>query len=217
MSAAGLAWICAELVGLWIGLPLYLWRRAAKPVSVMAVLLAACVYAVVIVAWERPSGAARGFRGGPAFTASLIDGVPWVGAAVPVLMLLVVALHGSRALWQWPVLGSGPMIKLLLFYAAVSVTSQEFLFSSFFFWRYRALFSTGVLVALNTAAFGLAHIVYGSWISVTLSLLSRVALVAVYQQHQSFWGVAALHALFGLAAFLIGLGRYFYRAPASPR
>ncbi|HWN91348.1 MAG TPA: CPBP family intramembrane glutamic endopeptidase, partial [Verrucomicrobiae bacterium] len=101
---------------------------------------------------------------------------------------------------------------LLVFYASVSVTSQEFLYSSFFFWRYRPLFSPGFLVGLNAVVFGIAHMVYDSWVSVGLALAARVILARVYRRHGSFWGVWVLHLLLGVMAFLTGLGRYFYRA-----
>jgi hypothetical protein len=216
VSDVGMAWIWTELLVLWIVVPVLLWRRTAKALSVIVVLLAASLYAAVIVYRERVPWGDLGFRGLEGFTASLLDGAPWVGAAVPALAILVVALHGPAALGQWPVAGAGQMARLLVFYAVVSVSSQEFLFSSFFFWRYRALFSTGGLVDLNIIIFGIAHIVYRSWISVLLTLASRVILAEVYRQHQSFCGVWTLHALFGLAAFVIGLGRYFYRMPTSP-
>jgi uncharacterized protein len=106
-----------------------------------------------------------------------------------------------------------PSLLLALgYYALVSVSSQEFLYSSFFFWRYRPLFSPGFLVGLNALVFAVAHLVYHSWVSVLLALGGRVIMARIYRRYGSFWGVWAIHLLFGVAVFLVGLGRYFYRA-----
>jgi hypothetical protein len=48
-----------------------------------------------------------------------------------------------------------------------------------FFGRYRDLATPPRLAILNVAACGLAHMVYGSWVSVGLSMLGRVVLVRV--------------------------------------
>ena len=99
----------------------------------------------------------------------------------------------------------------LAHYALVSVTSQEFLYSSFFFWRYRPLFSPGFLVGFNSVVFALAHLVYGSWVSVLLSFVARMVLARVYRRYESFLGVWILHLLLGVTAYAAGLGAYFQR------
>jgi uncharacterized protein len=121
-------------------------------------------------------------------------------------------LHGLVSRGAHPNTGPESLLALLLFYASVSVTSQEFLYSSFFFWRYRPLFSPGFLVGLNALVFAVAHLVYHSWVSVVLALAGRVIMARIYRRYGSFWGVWAIHLLFGVAVFLVGLGRYFYRA-----
>jgi len=49
-------------------------------------------------------------------------------------------------------------------------------------------------------------------VSVTLALAGWVIMARIYRRHGSFWGVWAVHLLFGVAVFLVGLGRYFYRS-----
>jgi len=104
----------------------------------------------------------------------------------------------------------------LFVYAVVSVTAQEWLFSSFFFWRYRQLARASILDAVNVLSFGLAHLVYGSPISVGLSMLGRILLVRVYRRQRNVWAVCILHVVLGVAVFLVGLGRYFYRPLDRP-
>ena len=119
---------------------------------------------------------------------SLALGIPWVAASVPALALFAVALPGGSAVNGLPIPDGESLAGLFLFYAAVSVTSQEFLYSSFFFWRYRPLFSPGLLLGLNSLVFGLAHVVFDSWVSVGLAVAGRIVLARVYQRHGSFWG-----------------------------
>jgi membrane protease YdiL (CAAX protease family) len=70
----------------------------------------------------------------------------------------------------------------------------------------------GFFVGLNALVFAVAHLVYHSWVSVVLALAGRVIMARIYRRYGSFWGVWTIHLLFGVAVFLVGLGRYFYRA-----
>jgi len=210
-----MAWVCTELVVMWMVLPVLIGTDVLPALYRIGVLVAAAVYALWVVRLERVRWDELGFRGAAGLWASVIQGAPWIALAVPVLVLCTAALHGVRAVGAWPARGAETLVALLVSYASVSVTSQEFLYSSFFFWRYRPLFSPGFLVGLNAVVFGIAHMVYGSWVSVGLALAARVILARVYRRHGSFWGVWILHLLLGIAAFLAGLGRYFYRATGS--
>jgi hypothetical protein len=212
VSGARTAWVCTELVGLWVMLPVLLWRDVLPVVFRIGALVMAAVYALWIVRYERVRWDELGFRRSAQVLPSLRQGALWVAAAVPFLVLVTASIDGLHALWTWPTPATESVLALLTFYAVVSVTSQEFLFSSFFFWRYRPLFSPGFLVGLNVAVFAVAHMVYGSWVSVGLALLGRLVLATVYRRHGSFWGVWILHLLLAVTAFLVGLGRYFYRS-----
>jgi len=210
-----MAWVCTELVVVWMLLPVLLWTDVLPALYRIGVLVAAAIYALWIVRLERVRWDELGFRGATGLLASLAQGAPWIALALPVLALATAALHGVGAIGTWPARGAETLVALLVSYASVSVTSQEFLYSSFFFWRYRPLFSPGFLVGLNAVVFGIAHMVYGSWVSVGLALAARVILARVYRRHGSFWGVWILHLLLGVLAFLTGLGRYFYKAGSA--
>jgi hypothetical protein len=216
MPKLGRAWYYGELVGLWVLVPALLSLDGRRRVHVLTALLLATGYAAAVVALARVPRSALGFGGTAGLRTSLRAGAPWVAAGAGLLPLVVVALHGPEGLGRWPRPAANRVGALLLAYATVSVPAQEFLFSSFFFWRYRSLGPREWLEAVNVAVFGLAHLVYGSWLSVGLSMLGRVVLVRVYSRWGSFWGVWLLHLAFGLLAFLVGLGRYFY-APLGER
>jgi hypothetical protein len=211
MTAGRMVWLCGELVLLWFGLPVLLWRIAELAGYHIHALVVAALYAAAVTARERPCGRDLGFRDRPAFRASLAAGAPWVGLSLAGLVGVARALDAAPEVRAWSPASALPLGAIALFYPAGSVTSQEFLYSSFFFWRYRPLFSPGFLAGLNAVAFATAHLVYDSWVPVALALAGRVLLVDVYRRFGSFWGVWALHVLLGLCVFLAGLGGYFYR------
>ena len=214
MEGWRMAWITIELGALWLGLPLLLWLEALPPRLRIGMLAAAAVYGLWIVRRERVPWNRMGFRGPRYLLASMRAGLPWVAGAWPVLVALVAVgpVVGRAA----PAPEPEPSLLLALgYYAIVSVSSQEFLYSSFFFWRYRPLFSPGFLAGFNSVAFALAHLVYGSWLSVGLAFAGRVVLARIYRRYESFWGVWILHVLLGVAVFAAGLGGYFQR-PLRP-
>jgi hypothetical protein len=211
MDGRRMAWVCVELATLWVAGPILLWNVSPLAGYHIHALVLATGYAAVVAIADGASWAALGFRGARGLIGSLRAGGPWVAGALAVLALGGWAFQElAGTAWSdrlpWPLLA-----RIAFFYPAVSVTGQEFLYSSFFFWRYRPLFSPGFLVVLNALFFGFAHLVYGSWISVALAFAGRVLLAHVYRRHESFWGVWILHAVLGLAAITLGLGRYFYR------
>lgn len=212
VSRARMTWICLELIVLWVVLPILLWADTLPVVYRIAVLVVAAAYALWIVWFEEVRWDELGFRGLTGLLPSLVLGTAWIAASLPLLALAAIVLHGLVSLGAQPTTGPESLLGLLLFYASVSVTSQEFLYSSFFFWRYRPLFSPGFLVGLNALVFAVAHLVYHSWVSVVLALAGRVIMARIYRRYGSFWGVWTIHLLFGVAVFLVGLGRYFYRA-----
>ena len=63
--------------------------------------------------------------------------------------------------------------------------------------------------------FAVAHLVYGSWLSVGLAFAGRLVLTRVYRRYESFWGVWILHLLLGVVVFAAGLGAYFQQ-PLRP-
>jgi len=189
VTGARMTWICTELVALWVLLPMLLWTDALPVVYRITVLVVAAAYALWIVLFERVRWDELGFRGLTGLLPSFAQGARWITTSLPVLATTTIALHGLASLGSLPTTSSAEsLLALLLFYASVSVTSQEFLYSSFFFWRYRPLFSQGFLVGLNAVVFAEAHLVHHSWVSVLLTLAGRVIMARIYKRHGSFWG-----------------------------
>ena len=107
--------------------------------------------------------------------------------------------------------------KIMLLYPILSVVAQELIYRTFFFHRYGPLFGNerGLMILTNAAVFGLAHIIYGSYVSLVLSALFGVLLAWRYERTRSFWAVWLEHSLYGCLVFTIGLGRYFFTGVAN--
>ncbi len=123
---------------------------------------------------------------------------------------LAACLHLALGRAVFPMLEQAPLLFVaLVFFYALSVMAQEFLFRAFFFWRYSGLASRPVLLGLNVVAFAWVHYVFGSWISVVLSGIGGIIFGTLFVRYRSFWGVCLVHALFGLSVFAMGYGKYF--------
>ena len=107
--------------------------------------------------------------------------------------------------------------RVMLLYPVLSVVAQELIYRPFFFHRYGPLFgrSRWLLIAVNALAFGLAHIIYGSYVSLALTTVLGVILAWRYDRTRSFWAVWLEHALYGCLVFTIGLGGYFFTGVAN--
>ena len=107
--------------------------------------------------------------------------------------------------------------RIMLLYPVLSVVAQELIYRPFFFHRYGPLFgrSRGLLIAVNALAFGLAHIIYGSYVSLVLTTVLGVILAWRYDRTRSFWAVWLEHALYGCLVFTIGLGGFFFTGVAN--
>jgi hypothetical protein len=209
-------WLATELIALWFLVPVLLWAGALPGVQVLVVLGLAAAGTAVLAAVAGARARALGLRGRRGLGASLRAGAPGVAAAVALLPLVALGLLGQEGLGPWPRAGAEGLAAFLGVYAVVSVTAQEWLFSSFFFWRYRRLVRPSILDAANVLSFGLAHLIYGSGVSVGLSMLGRILLVRVYRRRRNVWAVWILHVVLGVGVFLVGLGRYFYRPLGPP-
>ncbi|MAB78260.1 MAG: CPBP family intramembrane metalloprotease [Planctomycetes bacterium] len=95
-------------------------------------------------------------------------------------------------------------------YPFLSVLPQELFFRGFFFHRYERLFRTnGARILASGLAFGLAHAFYGNAVALILSTTGGGLFAWTFVRTRSLSLVTAEHALYGVALFTVGLGRYF--------
>ena len=131
--------------------------------------------------------------------------------ASTVIMIAFVMLFDRKNLFNLP--RANPLIWLLLctFYPIFSAYTQEVIFRTFLYHRYKSLFSNQwSFVLASGITFGFAHIVYYSPVSMILTLLAGLFLSFVYYKTRSVLFTAILHGLLGIMIFTIGLGHYFW-------
>jgi membrane protease YdiL (CAAX protease family) len=179
----------------------------------MLLLAIAAVGAIAFVRNRRAGAAELGI--GPASRAGLGPTLR-IGLGLWLLVSLGVgAVHLAMHRPVAPLLTERPLLfALIVFIYAFSVMAQEFLFRSFFFWRYQPLTSPRVLWWLNALAFGWVHIVFGSWVSVALTLIGGALFAGLFLRYRSLLGICIVHAAFGLSIFAMGYGKYFYHGTA---
>jgi membrane protease YdiL (CAAX protease family) len=201
--------LCLEL-GLLFGLLPLLCRVENLPV--IAVLLAA---AVLTFLWLLKN---PGFDR-DCFIHMPLDRKVWL-QALAAWIVLTPCLAGL-AWWARPESFFGlplhrPLLWILILFAypLISVAPQEIIYRAFFCHRYAPLFGRGTGMELaSAAAFGFAHIVFGNWIAVALTLAGGWLFARAYLQTRSLPFVAVQHALYGGTIFTVGLGHYFFYGP----
>ena len=102
-------------------------------------------------------------------------------------------------------------VRICIFYPIFSAYSQEIIFRTFLFRRYRKLFSRPAYFILASGiCFGFAHILYFNWISVGLSMVLGFYLSSIYLKTKSVLFTTLIHSILGNFVFTIGLGEYFW-------
>lgn len=130
-------------------------------------------------------------------------------AATAVIIGLTCALAPSR-LFSFPMQRPFFWLVVMFLYPVFSVVPQEFVLRSFFFWRYRQLFSKRwMLIIASGFCFGLVHIVLGNPVAPVLSALGGGIFAHSYARHRSLKWAALEHAAYGCMVFTVGLGSYF--------
>ncbi len=147
---------------------------------------------------------------------SALPSILVLSAAVAVLMVAAVAVWDPDRLFRLPREAPAVWILVALLYPLLSVYPQELLFRAFLMHRYRPVFGDGVAtVAASAAAFGFAHIIFGTVASVALTLAAGWMFARRYQRTRSLLAAAVEHAIYGVLAFTVGLGDLFYHGASG--
>jgi membrane protease YdiL (CAAX protease family) len=140
--------------------------------------------------------------------------LPWILAGwliTAVLVVLLLAVWAPERLFRLP--REQPLLAVVIavFYPLFSVYPQELIFRAFLLARYAPVFGArGWAVAASAAAFGFAHIIYGTLVSVVITLVGGAVFAYRYRQTASLAAVWVEHSLYGVLAFTVGLGDLFY-------
>jgi len=202
------AWLCSELLLLYVGVPLLMYERVL-PNWPIPFLLLATIWALLVL---RTDGSfdrqllVRHARLGPGFLKLLLRDVPLL-----LLLGLVVWQLSPKTLFSF--VRSAPKLWMLvmILYPVLSVYPQELLYRAYFFHRFKPLFGSNAgMVVASALLFGFVHIIFGNWISVSLTVAGGVLFSLTYKKSGSLLLACLEHGLFGDFIFTIGIGRYFY-------
>ena len=208
------SWLAAEVLLLMVGVPTLLYYTLPMKFMLPAIWLAAlCCH--------------LGYRGLTAHTFSQW----WLRKAFTAANLKPILLRfliSAGLLWTatymlepgslFSFVRTSPRFWLLVMflYPILSVVPQEIIFRSFFFARYRTLFThPAALVLASGLAFGFAHILFHNWVAPVLCVVGGIMFAQTYRRTQSLMLVAFEHALYGDFVFTLGLGRYFYHGAVA--
>jgi membrane protease YdiL (CAAX protease family) len=202
--------LIAEFVLLFVLLPLG-FRFKPFPFPVIPAMWLLTAYCLICLlrdpSFDRPllwnAGALRG---------------PWLQIIVlfiALALLIAAAIYVLRPDLLFAFAKRAPLFWLLIMvlYPVLSVYPQGIVFRSFFFHRYRNLF-TGPwgMIAASALAFSFAHIIFRNVIAVVFTLVGGVIFAWRYRQSKSLFVSAFEHALYGCWMFTVGLGDFFYRS-----
>jgi len=197
-----------EFILLFFGIPLLLFfdTRITHPSIILVPLL---IFIIIVL---RNSGEFKLRE----LIAMKVSREGWIRTGIVVAVSSIVLITGviifdRENLFNLP--KANPLIWLLLctFYPVFSAYTQEVIFRTFLYHRYKNIF-TGQwsFVLASGITFGFAHIVYYSLLSMVLTLLAGLFLSFVYYKTRSVLFTAILHGLLGIMVFTIGLGQYFW-------
>ncbi len=207
--------IALEFLLLFIGFPVIAWLEWFQ-VSIFVIYLIPVLWSIAV--YFMVIGPSLQDTGEPPRKTTFPDPGQWI--------VKTVCIVGGIALLAWllerenflgiPRHRPGLWAIILVFYPLISVAPQEFLYRVFYFHRYNSLFpGKTMLLVSNTLVFAGLHVMYDNWLAPALTLAGGWLFALSWHRHHNFLLLWLEHALYGLAIFTFGLGRYFFEAPGQ--
>ena len=130
-----------------------------------------------------------------------IQGKPWLSDSARENVSLFGFLQRAPQVW----------IIVMVLYPLFSVYPQEIILRTFFFHRYKRLFThPAAMIVANGLVFAWVHVIFENWIAVALCLPAGMLFAYTYWRSQSTITSGFEHALFGNAMWTVGLGWFFF-------
>jgi membrane protease YdiL (CAAX protease family) len=200
--------LALELVAIFVALPTVVALGLLDPPKIPFLLGLTAACGLVLLcdpSWDPSELAWRRVRRG-ALRGVLLR----IAVVGPAIVLVAVALLPREELFSLPRRQPLLFLGLVVLYPLLSVLPQEVVWRCFLFHRYRPLLGGGLAIAVASAAlFALLHVVYLNVLAPALSVAGGLILARTFARSRSLWVVSLEHALYGLAIFAVGLGRYF--------
>jgi len=200
--------LALEFLLLFGALPLAASLPALGIPHLPSLLLVAAACAVVLLR-DRTFERRRLWNAGAALEAAGDLGRRAFAAAIG-LAALVAAFYPSRLL-ELP--RQRPLVwaAIVVLYPLVSAWPQELVYRAFLLHRYRPIFGDRALaVAASAIAFSFLHVVYANWLALLVTLPAGALLAVTYRRTGSLAASTLEHTLYGVVAFTLGLGGFFF-------
>ncbi|RLD28348.1 MAG: CPBP family intramembrane metalloprotease [Bacteroidetes bacterium] len=98
-------------------------------------------------------------------------------------------------------------IFILFIYSFFSVYPQELIYRTFFFQRYKTLFTNkNLIIFINAIVFSLAHIFFRNSLVMALTFLGGILFAITFYKTRSTLLVTIEHAIYGSWLFTVGMG-----------
>jgi membrane protease YdiL (CAAX protease family) len=200
--------LAAEFLLVFCVLPLAVSVRALG-LPLLPPLLAVAAACAIVLREDRSFDRRRFWNGAPAAAAAGDIGRRAFAAMIAIIAI-VAALYPDRLLdlpRQRPLV----WIAVVVLYPLLSAYPQELVYRAFLIHRYRPIFGDGALaVAASAIAFSFLHVVYLNWLALLITLPAGVLLALTYRRTGSLAAVTLEHAAYGILAFTLGLGGFFF-------
>lgn len=205
----GLEWLI-----LFFGVPLAIsqrWIPLNGALSKIGLLFGAALACFLYLMWDK-SFTKRRLCG--LFKVKLI----WKGLVVrivlcTILLLALCYLLAPNMLFAFVKLNPRMWLMVLVLYPFLSAWPQELIYRAFMFQRYTKLFGDNLgMIAASSIAFAFLHVIYLSWVSMTLTLIAGYIFSMNYKKTGYLATAALEHAIYGNLVFTIGMGIFFYRS-----
>ena len=205
--------LAAEFVVLFFGLVAG-YTAVGSPGSPIPLLLVGAVAALVYLRNQPTFDRRDLLRAGALRSALPAILLGWaLAAAVAVAVLATVA---PERLFDLPRRDPLLWASVVVLYPLLSVYPQELIYRVFLLHRYAPLLGTGRrAAAASAAAFGFAHIIFGNVLSIVLTLVGGWLFARTFQRTRSLLATSVQHALYGVLAFTVGLGDFFYHGSSG--
>ncbi|HEU0117298.1 MAG TPA: CPBP family intramembrane glutamic endopeptidase [Alphaproteobacteria bacterium] len=205
-----------EFAGIFIGLPCIMYFHATRW-NVHALLWLISLGALV---WQRiyDKTSWHELWHGHGWDAGERKKAVWRFLASTAAIILLTQYLAPYRMLTFPMQRPGFWLIVMVLYPILSVIPQEFVFRSYFFRRYEALFGNEyVLTAASALSFAFMHIVFHNWVSPSLCLIAGTIFATSYRRHRSLKWAVIEHSAYGCMVFTVGIGFYFLVGGGSLR
>lgn len=136
-------------------------------------------------------------------------------AFVGTAMALVTYIVSPSDFLKLPLTDPWTMLAIGVLYPALSVIPQGIIYRVFMSERYAGLFRSETSFVIVTAAcFAAGHVIFRNWVAVAATFAGGLIFMRTYRLTRSHLLASFEHALYGVFAFAIGIGRFLILAAA---